>query len=186
VPEHGDGMALAGPSHALKEALEALPARGVYVVWFWLPEERWLPVPPPRGLPLPAGLYAYTGSAQRALPARLRRHLAGGRTRHWHVDFLRAEAEAIGADVWPGAPREGECELACRLAGSSPAAFRPARFGASDCACPGHLIGWSSPEDGAAAYQTPQAIHPELRPVLRAATPWRVNVPCCEARRFSR
>src|SRR5690606_9927031 len=81
-----------------------LPARGVYVVWLWLPHGCHLPVPPP-GLWLPAGLYAYTGSAQRALPARLGRHLAGGSARHWHVGYLRAEAQVVGADVWPGAPR---------------------------------------------------------------------------------
>lgn|SRR5690554_3435056 len=150
-----------------------LPARGVYVVWLWLPGGRQLPVPPPQGLWLPAGLYAYAGSAQRALPARLSRHLAGGKVRHWHVDALRAEAQVVGADVWPGAPREAECQVADLLAASSPGTFRPPRFGASDCGCPGHLIGWDATGDGVAAYRAPQAVHPELRAVIRIeAPPW--------------
>ncbi|MBO2519621.1 MAG: DUF123 domain-containing protein [Firmicutes bacterium] len=149
-----------------------LPARGVYVVWLWLPHGCHLPVPPP-GLWLPAGLYAYTGSAQRALPARLGRHLAGGSARHWHVDYLRAEAQVVGADVWPEAPREAECELAARLAASLPGAFRPPRFGASDCRCPGHLVGWGPKGGRVAAYEAPERLHPELRPVLRSSPrPW--------------
>lgn len=165
-----EGSQVPAPFDGAREPA-ALPARGIYVVWLWLPQGCHLPVPPPRGLWLPAGLYAYAGSAQRALPARLNRHLAGGTVRHWHVDFLRAEAQVVGADVWPGAPREGECQVADRLAVSSPGAFRPARFGSSDCGCPGHLIGWGGSGNRVAAYQAPQAVQPDLRPVLRIPLP---------------
>lgn len=187
TPGQQAGMAALETLDSLRDGLEALPARGVYVVWLWLPQERQLPVPPPHGLRLPPGLYAYAGSAQRALPARLRRHLYGGKALHWHVDFLRAQSQPVGADVWPEAPREGECQVARLLTGSSPVTFRAARFGSSDCTCPGHLIGWSCPEDGVAAYQTPQLIHPGLRPVFRVFTPpWREKRPSWHERRFSR
>jgi endonuclease-3 len=88
---------------------------------------------------LPAGAYAYTGSAFGAGGfGRVDRHyeLAAGErsTRHWHVDYLLGHADAsIRGDVrTPG--EDIECAVASALPQSPVAGF-----GASDCGCPSHL-----------------------------------------------
>ena len=88
---------------------------------------------------LPAGAYAYTGSALGAGGfSRVDRHRRTARgdhdVRHWHVDYLLGHPDAridrvvrsVGVDV--------ECAVAERL----PAGPIPG-FGASDCGCPSHL-----------------------------------------------
>ncbi|MEF8778506.1 MAG: GIY-YIG nuclease family protein [Natronomonas sp.] len=88
---------------------------------------------------LPAGWYAYTGSALGSGGfSRVDRHyeLAAGErsTRHWHIDYLLGhEAASIRGDVrTPGA------DIECVVAMSLP--FSPVGgFGASDCDCSSHL-----------------------------------------------
>ncbi|BAS27766.1 GNAT family N-acetyltransferase [Limnochorda pilosa] len=155
------------------EAEAALPARGVYVLWLWLPRRIHLPVPAPGGSALEPGLYAYVGSAQRALPARLERHVAGGSVRHWHVDHLRAQALVVGADVWSEAPRETECRLAERLARTPGAGRRIPRFGSGDCGCAGHLVGLGGRPEDVTPYLAPRRLQPELLAVFRPLRrPW--------------
>lgn len=154
-------------------ALAALPPRGVYLLWLWLPRRLRLRVPAPGGTTLEPGLYAYVGSAQRALPARLHRHVTGAGSRHWHVDHVRSEAQVAGVDVWPHAPREAECLLARRLAALSRAVIHPRRFGSSDCRCAGHLVGLGPRPEAVATYRAPRRLHGELLAVFRPAErPW--------------
>ena len=88
---------------------------------------------------LPAGAYAYTGSALGSGSfSRVDRHRRTARgehdVRHWHVDYLLGHPAAridrvvrsVGVDV--------ECPVAERLP-SGPIVG----FGASDCGCPSHL-----------------------------------------------
>ncbi|MFW6000661.1 MAG: GIY-YIG nuclease family protein [Halorubrum sp.] len=88
---------------------------------------------------LPAGAYAYTGSALGAGGfSRVDRHRRTARgdhdVRHWHVDYLLGHPAAridrvvrsVGVDV--------ECAVAERLPDGPVDGF-----GASDCACPSHL-----------------------------------------------
>jgi len=88
---------------------------------------------------LPAGWYAYTGSALGAGGfARVDRHyeLAAGdrEARHWHVDYLLGhEAAAIRGDV-----RTPDADVECAVARALPES-PIAGFGASDCDCPAHL-----------------------------------------------
>jgi Uri superfamily endonuclease len=59
--------------------------------------------------------------------------------RHWHIDHLTSEAEAVGALAFAGG-KETECRLAAILSdlpGVEPAA---PGFGCSDCACLTHLF----------------------------------------------
>ena len=88
---------------------------------------------------LPAGGYAYTGSAFGPGGfGRVDRHYAlaaGDRdTRHWHVDYLLGhDAASIRGDVrTPGA------DIECAVADALPASPVPG-FGASDCGCSSHL-----------------------------------------------
>ncbi len=83
----------------------------------------------------PAGRDLYTGSAKRALNARIARHLAANKTRHWHIDFLLAVEGARILAVRRFA--EGECEVNQRTLGK----ILIPSFGASDCraGCISHL-----------------------------------------------
>ena len=83
------------------------------------------------------GIYFYTGSAQRNLTARLERHNKKKKPFHWHIDYLSAKTEMLGAIIIAG-QRKRECELAREL----DKIFKLAvpRFGASDCRCAGHLF----------------------------------------------
>jgi len=83
----------------------------------------------------PAGRYVYTGSAKRALEARIRRHLGGRGRLHWHVDYL---LDAPGVHVERvRRSHQPECLLNARTRG----AVVVDGFGASDCrsGCGSHL-----------------------------------------------
>lgn len=91
---------------------------------------------------VPAGWYAYVGSAHGpgGLKARIAYHLRPPRRRHWHLDYLRVEARP--REVWYrlGGDRTEECALA-RVMMELPAASIPVPgFGASDCRCRAHLF----------------------------------------------
>jgi sugar fermentation stimulation protein A len=83
------------------------------------------------------GIYFYVGSAQRNLPARLERHGRKKKPLHWHIDYISARAEMLGAIMIPGR-RKRECEIAGELAKLFELVVP--RFGASDCRCAGHLF----------------------------------------------
>jgi len=99
---------------------------------------------------LAGGVYVYLGSANGpgGLQARLGRHLRGDTRRpHWHVDYLRQEAAAIGYCYLvtdPGAARPGalECLWSQALLDLPGASAPLPGFGASDCrgGCPAHLV----------------------------------------------
>lgn len=83
----------------------------------------------------PAGRYVYTGSARRALAARIARHLAAAKTRRWHIDFLLAAEGARIVAVLTF--QEAECARNQRTLGT----ILIPGFGASDCrsGCVSHL-----------------------------------------------
>lgn len=87
------------------------------------------------------GCYAYAGSARGpgGLAARVERHRRASKTKHWHIDYLRAYAEPVS--VWYSVgPERRECGWAEALS-ELPGASMPApRFGASDCQCTAHLF----------------------------------------------
>ncbi len=92
---------------------------------------------------LPAGCYAYVGSAHGpgGLRARLERHLRPAKIRHWHIDALPHER---GPDriFFRADPSRQECAWVRALL-ALPGATAPIRgFGSSDCraGCPAHLV----------------------------------------------
>lgn len=98
-----------------------------------------------RGKPLelPAGGYAYAGSAHGpgGIRARLSRHFRRDKKLHWHVDRLTTVAAEISAMALPDGC---ECALVARLLETG--RFHPAGagLGSSDCrTCPAHLLAWS-------------------------------------------
>ena len=98
---------------------------------------------------MPAGIYAYCGSAggPGGLAARVGRHLSAWRRSRWHVDYLRRIAHPLGAWVAPGLTA-GECRWSQVLAQQTQAAAPVPGFGASDChsGCAAHLV-WFPKED---------------------------------------
>jgi Uri superfamily endonuclease len=89
----------------------------------------------------PVGWYLYVGSARGpgGLAARLARHRRRHKRPHWHIDYLLDVANLMEV-WWMVSPRRWECVWAETL-GRLPDISAPmARFGASDCRCPAHLL----------------------------------------------
>lgn len=83
----------------------------------------------------PAGRWLYTGSARRALDARIERHLRAEKTLRWHIDYLLAQPGVAITRVLRSAVDE------CRLNQAAPGIVVVPGFGASDCraGCGAHL-----------------------------------------------
>ncbi len=111
--------------------------KGVYIAVFRLSRRRSVQVGRLGRFDFEPGVYFYVGSAQNGLDARLARHARVRKPMRWHVDYLSAKAEMLGAIVL-AAPKPAECRLAREL---SRRYKRPAaHFGSSDCRCGGHLF----------------------------------------------
>ncbi len=92
-----------------------------------------------RDFTLPAGHYAYCGSAHGpgGIAARVSRHFRCEKKPHWHIDQLTIAAREITARVFPGG---NECDLAARLGNAGAEPPLPG-FGSSDCrSCTSHLL----------------------------------------------
>ncbi|ERH11910.1 MAG: hypothetical protein J07HB67_00921 [halophilic archaeon J07HB67] len=103
---------------------------------------------------LPAGAYAYTGSALGSGGfSRVDRHrrVAAGEhdVRHWHVDYLGGHPAASVHRVLRLPERDVECAVARALAEGPVAGF-----GASDCDCASHLAAYPDAETAVAAVET--------------------------------
>jgi sugar fermentation stimulation protein A len=110
---------------------------GVYIAVFYMPKGRPIQIGRFGRFCFCQGLYFYVGSAQRNLSARLERHNQKKKTLRWHIDYLSAKTEMLGAITIAG-PREFECQLAKKISRIFELAVPG--FGASDCRCGGHLF----------------------------------------------
>ena len=93
---------------------------------------------------LPAGRYAYIGSARGGIAARIARHKRLAERKagklHWHVDHVLAHPEV----AWIGGkalPEKSECAVSQRIASLKGVTVPVPRFGASDCrsGCAAHF-----------------------------------------------
>ena len=86
----------------------------------------------------PPGYYIYVGSAMTNLTARMERHRRLRKNHHWHIDYLRQEAEFETA-----LPVRSSVSLECPMAEAMGeiAGWTISGFGSSDCSCPSHLFG---------------------------------------------
>lgn len=142
-------LELAGPAERLPVPWEVIEREnqdgGAYVMGFRLDASRTVEVGALGTIRFSAGYYLYVGSATRGLDARMRRHQRRRKRFRWHVDWLRAAADAVKA--WPiRATERIECGLARSLA--ERAAAGPAGFGSSDCDCRTHLFYLTSDPEG--------------------------------------
>lgn len=116
---------------------------GTYALILRLDEKRRLTAGRLGEFELIPGTYIYLGSAfgPGGLRARLRRHLAGTGSPHWHIDALREIAPPIRA-VYTLSDLHLECDWSQSLHALPDAIVPVPGFGASDCrsACPAHLV----------------------------------------------
>jgi sugar fermentation stimulation protein A len=112
--------------------------RGSYLITLHLAEPAAIIIGALGTIYFQAGWYAYAGSAQRGLAARMARHLRKTRkARHWHLDYLTPLASDM--EAWPVASeRNLECGLATALRGIGGQEIPG--FGSSDCGCRSHLF----------------------------------------------
>jgi Uri superfamily endonuclease len=120
---------------------------------------------------LPAGTYAYAGSAHGAggLRARIARHLRRDKPIHWHADRLTTAGRVTGVAF---AETVSECELARILAALPGATIPLAGFGSSDCRqCAAHLIRLGEGVPLASAVTEPAALRYLDLPATAPETP---------------
>ncbi len=92
---------------------------------------------------LPAGVYAYCGSARGpgGIRARIGRHLRRGKTPRWHIDRLTDAGRVVAVRAVPGGD---ECALLADLLGETGTTVPVPGFGSTDCrTCPAHLVALS-------------------------------------------
>jgi Uri superfamily endonuclease len=135
---------------------------GTYTIVVNLPEPETLTVGSLGRQDVPAGHYAYTGSAFGPGGfTRVDRHheLAAGEreTRHWHVDYLLGDTAARIETVARSPGAETECAVADELAETGTVPIQG--FGASDCDCPAHLHYQDDREELVAAVRSAHERH---------------------------
>lgn len=117
-------------------------AKGSYLLWFYLPKGVALSVGKLGILSFKRGWYLYCGSAFGAggLSARIGHHLKPVDKWHWHVDYLKSQAQLRA--VWFCRDENNEHDWSQLLASLPDASLPVAGFGSSDCACRSHLVYW--------------------------------------------
>ncbi len=121
--------------------------RGTYVLYLLLPRTTRIRIGALGAFDFPRGRYAYVGSAQNGLAARLARHLRDDKRLHWHIDYFLRHTHVLGIEVVRSA-RRLECQRAQELLRSRGACVIAPRFGASDCHCRAHLIYFGADKGG--------------------------------------
>ncbi len=114
--------------------------RGCYIIVLRLPRDRKINVGGLGGVRFRKGYYLYVGSAMKDLSKRIGRHRRLTKKYHWHIDYLREQAEFVAA-IPIRASANLECSLARSLGDISD--WTVPGFGASDCSCETHLFGMS-------------------------------------------
>lgn len=115
-------------------------AKGVYILWLYLPQTTSITIGRLGTFTFKSGIYAYVGSAQRNLYQRVARHARLEKKLHWHIDYFRAEAEFLGAVIALDQPKVGECHLARELLRIPGTYFPVPGLGSSDCNCGAHFL----------------------------------------------
>lgn len=120
------------------------PARGTYVLILRNPARNAIQVGRLGKQEFKRGWYLYAGSAfgPGGLSARVGRHLRRDKSCRWHIDYLTIRLSIHR--VWLSTvPEKQECAWAGLLARMG-GRIAVQGFGASDCACDGHLIRFDS------------------------------------------
>jgi sugar fermentation stimulation protein A len=111
--------------------------RGCYIIVLRLSRDKKIGIGSLGEVKFRKGFYCYVGSAMKDLTKRIERHRRLIKKHHWHIDYLREQAEFVAA-IPIRASADLECELAESLA--KIADWNVPGFGSSDCRCPTHLF----------------------------------------------
>lgn len=112
---------------------------GAYVILFHLPALYEVQVGRLGRFDIPAGTYAYVGSARSGVEARTGRHLRGSNRKRWHIDYLMELATQKEALTFPS-NQDIECALADWIRVREGTEEPVRGFGSSDCSCFTHLF----------------------------------------------
>jgi Uri superfamily endonuclease len=121
---------------------ELAPFKGAYLLVMGIRQTFDLTIPTLPGTQIDPGYYIYCGSARGSggCRARLKRHFARDKRKHWHVDHLSLQAAFLQALAIADGD---ECHLAGILLQSRQFTVPVSGFGASDCkSCQSHLLHW--------------------------------------------
>jgi sugar fermentation stimulation protein A len=112
--------------------------RGSYLLILKLGVRETIPIGKMGNIVFPPGYYIYVGSAMANLTARIERHRRLRKNHHWHIDYLRQEAEFETA-----LPFRASVSLECPMAGAMGkiSDWTIPFLGSTDCSCPTHLFG---------------------------------------------
>lgn len=118
------------------------PIKGAYLLVISLSEAFDLEISSLPPTNMQTGFYIYCGSARGpgGIKARLKRHFAKAKRRHWHIDHLTlATSKSAALPIADG----DECILVSQLLNSRQFSTPVTGFGASDCStCQSHLLFW--------------------------------------------
>jgi Uri superfamily endonuclease len=128
----------------MNDILQDLPKqKGTYIIYGTLKQDIAITVGVLGILSLPAGSYAYVGSAfgSGGIRSRVNHHLTPSAKPHWHFDSLKPYI-TIHAVLWQSSADRMECEWVHRLLDLPDSTAPIAGFGSSDCrnGCPAHLL----------------------------------------------
>ena len=135
------GHAGGRPARSPAGGMTLPPGPGGYALLLSLPASSRLVIGRLGTYRVPAGYYLYLGSAlgPGGLRSRLARHLRPDKRLHWHIDYLLRIARIQSIWLLETGDRL-ECKWAGIAANLPGAALPVPGFGASDCACPAHLV----------------------------------------------
>jgi Uri superfamily endonuclease len=131
-----------GPLLQADEIDNLLPDKGAYLLIIDLTKTFDLEITTLPATLMQTGFYIYSGSARGpgGIKARLKRHFARDKRRHWHIDHLTLASTKIGALAIADGD---ECNLVGQLRKSRHFSTPVSGFGASDCrTCQSHLLLW--------------------------------------------
>lgn len=134
VPE--PGKVLAYPADILQRENHDC---GDYMVVLFLHEDKDIAIGAKGRIHFAKGYYVYVGSAKKNLAARLARHKRKRKKMHWHIDYLRKEAD-VTATIPIRTADDLEHALAAAVGKIAP--WQIPSFGCTDCTCPSHLFGF--------------------------------------------
>ena len=156
--------------------LLVLQRPGTYILLLCLSLRQFIEVGKLGEFEFPAGYYLYVGSAlgPGGLAARLRRHkkLANDSEKrlHWHIDFLREQAQLL--EIWcTPQPQRLEHEWAGVIGHSPETNALVPGFGSSDCSCESHLYQFALMPDNLAIAEHSSPVLKHLREAIRLLKP---------------
>ncbi len=110
---------------------------GCYIIILYLNDNKKIKIGKLGKINFYKGYYFYVGSAKKNLSKRIERHKRKRKKFHWHIDYLRNEAEFIN-DIIIRTDKDMECRLANKLKAITDETIK--KFGSSDCNCESHLF----------------------------------------------